>query len=72
MTLDDLVSWGWSTTLASTGVVCMYWLDVIVGAALLVLGLAGMHVVRVRVRRRELAMGHPADRLRPAYRKLSK
>jgi len=52
MTVDDLVSWGWSTTLASTGVVIMYWIDVIAGAVLLVLGLAGMHIVRVRFSRR--------------------
>jgi hypothetical protein len=52
MTIDDLVSWGWSTALASTGVVVMYWLDVIAGAILLVLGLAGMHAVRARLRRR--------------------
>src|SRR5258707_910534 len=48
MSLDDLISWGWSTTLASTGIVLMYWVDLIAGGLLLVLGLAGMHAVRVR------------------------
>jgi hypothetical protein len=52
MTLDDLVSWSWATVLASTGVVIIYWLDPIVGGVLLVVGLAGMHAVRVRFRRR--------------------
>jgi len=57
MTLDDLVSWGWSTALASTGIVCMYWVDVIAGAVLLMLGLLGMHVVRARIRHR-IAAAH--------------
>jgi hypothetical protein len=48
MTLDDLVSWGWSTALALTGIVLIYWVDVIAGGLLLVVGLAGMHAVRVR------------------------
>jgi hypothetical protein len=52
MTVDDLVSWAWSTALASTGVVTMYCVDAIAGAVLLVLGLVGMHVVRKRFNRR--------------------
>ena len=57
MTIDDLVAWGWSVALASTGIVFMYLVDVIVGAVLLVVGLAGMRVVRLRHRRRSAVPG---------------
>jgi hypothetical protein len=57
LTIDDLVAWGWSTALASTGIVFMYWVDVIVGAVLLVVGLAGMRTVRLRHRRRSTVPG---------------
>jgi hypothetical protein len=56
LTVDDLVSWGWSLALASTGIVFMYWVDVIAGAVLLVVGLAGMRAVRVRHGRRSAVM----------------
>ena len=59
---DDLVSWGWSLALASTGIVFLYWVDVIPGALLLVVGLAGMHVVRVRFRRRAAVAGQSSSR----------
>jgi len=52
MSLDDLVSWGFATALAAAGIVLIYAVDVVAGAMLLVIGLAGMHAVRVRVGRR--------------------
>jgi hypothetical protein len=61
MTIDDLVSWGWSLALASTGIACVYWVDVLVGAVLLLVGLTGMHAVRVRFRRRAAVVAHSSS-----------
>jgi uncharacterized membrane protein len=61
MTIDDLVSWGWSLALASTGIVFVYWVDVLVGAVLLLVGLTGMHVVRLRFRRRAAVLAHASS-----------
>ena len=48
MSIDDLVVWSWSLTVAATGIALIYYVDVVAGSIPLIFGLVGMHVARTR------------------------
>jgi len=47
VTVDDRVSWGFSLAVALAGIAVAWWINLVAGVALLLLGCAGMYAVRV-------------------------